>query len=395
VRLGAGPPGGHYARFSEALRREVAEHGIELELVTTAGSRENIRLLLDGALDVGLVQSGNLSDFEAAQLASIATVFYEPVLVVERADWTFDHIQGGRIAIGAPGSGSHALAIELLEDQGVREGVPPGTRLVEIGGERAVAALQGGELDSGVFVTTLEVPWVETLFADPNLRVTDFALAEAFTRHYRFLKRIVIPAGIIDLRTEIPPRDVQVIATTASLVIRPDTHCALIPLLLESAREQLYQGGLLAGPEEFPSPHGVEAPLAEQAHQYFDRGPSFFYRWLPFQYAFAATRLTILLLPLVTLLYPLYRSAGPTYRWVIQRRVYRWYRVLRSVEERMDASSDEATLQQIRDELEHVGEEIRGTHVPARYGANLFFLRSHHRQLLDRLDALQQATGEP
>ena len=40
-----------------------------------------------------------------------------------------------------------------------------------------------------------------------------------------------------------------------------------------------------------PSAHGVEAPLAEEALQYFERGPSFFYRWLPFQYASAATRL--------------------------------------------------------------------------------------------------------
>lgn len=205
----------------------------------------------------------------------------------------------------------------------MREGVPPGTRLVDIGGERAVEALRAGEVDSGVFVTTVDVPWVRTLFADPNLRVTGFELAEAFTRHYRYLRRVVIPAGLIDLRSEIPPHDVQVIATTASLVIRPGAHRAFIPPLIETAREQLYQGDLLAGPEQFPSPHGVEAPLADEARQYFERGPSFFYRWLPFRYPFAATRLMIVLLPLLTLLYPLLRSAGPTYRWIIQRRVYR------------------------------------------------------------------------
>ena len=200
-------------------------------------------------IDVGLVQSGNLSDAEAEQLASIATVLYEPVLVVMRAEWQSDHPEGGRIAIGSPGSGVHALAEELLADQGVGEGVPPGTRLVQIGGMQAVEALQAGEVDSGIFVTTLDVPWARTLFADPALRVTDFALAEAFTRHYRYLRRIVIPAGLVDLRSEIPPHDVPVIATTASLVIRPDAHRALIPLLIESARHQLYQGDLLAEPE--------------------------------------------------------------------------------------------------------------------------------------------------
>jgi TRAP transporter TAXI family solute receptor len=391
VLLGTGPVGGHYARFAEGLRGEVAKHRIGLELVATAGSRENIRLLLAGEIVVGLVQSGNLSDAEAAQLESVATVFYEPILIVERAEWGRDHIEGGRIAIGRPGSGSHALARELLADQGVREGVPAGTQFVEIGGERAVEALQSGEVDSGLFVTALDVPWVRTLFTDPDLRVIPFEKAEAFTRRYRYLRRIVIPAGLIDLEEEIPPHDVQVIATTASLVIRPDTHRALIPLLIESAREQLYQGDLLASPEEFPSAYGVEARLADEALQYFERGPSFLYRWLPFRYAFATTRLAVVLLPLLTLLYPLYSSMRPAYRWTVQRRVYRWYHVLRRLEGQMDASDEAATLQRIHEELERVGDEIRATQVPARYGASLFALRAHHRLLFDRLKSLEQS----
>ena len=392
VRLATGPVDGHYARFGKALRETIAEQGIEVELVATAGSMENIRLLLDGKVDVGLVQSGNLTDAQAARLESVATVFYEPVLVVERADWESEHgsdIDGGRIAIGLPGSGSNALARALLADQGITKGTPPGTRLVEIGGDQAVKALQTGEVDSGIFVTSLDLPWVRTLFADPGLRVTHFALAEAFTRHYRYLRRLVIPAGLIDLRAEIPPQDIQVIATSTSLVIRPEAHHALIPLLIESAREQLYQGSLLADPEEFPSAHGVEAPLAEEALQYFERGASFFYRWLPFQWAFTATRLTIILLPFLTLMYPFVRSAGPTYRWFIEHRIYRWYGVLRRVEEQMDASGDAASLEQVHKELERVGTEIRGTNVPAKYGANLFALRAHHRMLLDRLESLE------
>jgi TRAP-type uncharacterized transport system substrate-binding protein len=395
VRLGTGPADGHYAHFGEALRTELLEHGIQLELVTTAGSLENIRLLLDGEIDVGLVQSGNLSDAEAGELVSIAAVFYEPVLVVQRADWDSDHIKGGAIAIGKPGSGTNKLVRELLEDQGVREGAPPGTQFVEIGGERAVEALRTGEVDSGVFVTSLDLPWVRPLFADPNLRVIHFPLAEAFTRHYRYLQRLVIPAGLLDLGTEVPAHDVEVIATTTSLVTRPNTHRALVPLFIESAREQLYQGGLLAGPGRFPSAHGVEAPLADEALHYFEQGPSFFYRWLPFRYAYAATRLAIILLPLLTFLYPLLRSAGPTYRWVNQRRIYRWYGVLQRIEVEMDGSTDAASLDRIRKELERVDEEIRSTHVPARFGANLFALRAHHRLLVDSLDELEKSGPGP
>lgn len=392
VRLGTGPVGGFYARFGELLRDEVAKRGVELELVTTAGSMENIRLLAEGEIDVGLAQGGILSDAPEVQLESIASVFYELVLVVERVEWDASHIEGGRIAIGAPGSGGHVLARRLLEDQGVRDGDPPGTELVEIGGQRAAEALRAGEIDSGVFVTSLEVSEIPVLFSDPGLRVTDFSLAEAFTRHYRYLRRIVIPAGLIDLRSEIPPTDLQAIATTTSLVIRPDVHRAVIPLLIESARAQLHQGGLVARPGEFPSAHGVDAPLADEARQYFERGPSFFYRWLPFRYASAATRLTIILIPLLTLLYPLFRLAGPAYALVNRRRVYRWYRDLEQLEKKMDTSGDATSLQHARKELDNIDDRIRRMNVPGSYRASLFELRVHHRLLADRLESLEKSS---
>ena len=75
-------------------------------------------------------------------------------------------------------------------------------------------------------------------------------------------------------------------------------------------------------------------------------------------------------------------------------RVYRWYRVFQRLEQQMDASGDAASLEQVGKELERVGEEIRRTHVPARYGANLFALRAHHRLLLDRLVSLEKQASD-
>jgi TRAP-type uncharacterized transport system substrate-binding protein len=388
VRFGTGPEDGYYARFGLALQEKAMKRGVRLELVTTAGSVDNIRLLLDGSIDVGIIQGGNLNDADAEQLSSVASVFYEPLLQVERVDWD-DHIEGGRIGIGEAGSGVNALATKLLADQGVHDGAPPGTQLIPIGSDEAVDALRAGELDSAVFISSVTLPWVRMLFEDPGLRVVNFDLAEAFSRHYRYLKRSVIPAGLIDLRKEIPSEDIEVLVTTASLVVRPDIHPALIPLLIESARDQLDQGSLLAGAGEFPSAYGVEAPLANEARQYFEQGPSFFYRWLPFRYASAATRFMIILIPLLTLLYPLMRLAGPAYQMVNRARIYRWYRFLKKIERRMDARTDTTDLRQIRKELEHLDAEIRSMHVPSGYSAELYTLRVHQRLLVDRLASME------
>lgn len=390
VRLGAGPADGYYAHFGAELREAVAVHHIDVELVETSGSMDNIRRLQAGEIDVALVQSGNLGAEQREELASVAAVFYELVLVVERDGWSADNIDGGRIVVGRPGSGGHQLARRLLADQGIEDGVPSGTQLVEIGGDAAVDALLEGRVDSGILVGTIDDDWLPPLFADPRVQVENLRLATAFTRHYRFLRRLVIPAGLLDLDTEIPSEDVEVIAATTSLVIGPHTHHALVPLLIESTQRQLREGSLLAAPGIFPSASGVDAPLAEEAVAYFDRGPPLLYRWLPFRWAYAATRIAVLLIPFVTILYPLFRSVKPAYLWAVERRVYRWYRELKPLERRIDAANDPETLQIIRKELEQTGAEIRATVIPSRYASKLFALRAHHAQLVARLDEAEE-----
>jgi hypothetical protein len=135
----------------------------------------------------------------------------------------------------------------------------------------------------------------------------------------------------------------------------------------------------------------VDAPLADDAARYFRRGPSFFYRFLPFRLAHLLTRLMLLILPLLTLLYPLFKSAGPLYRWLVLRRVYRWYRVLRALEAELDQVGDPAEIDQVEADLERVDEEIRATNVPSRFAADLYQLRQHRRLLVERCRNLRAA----
>ena len=60
----------------------------------------------------------------------------------------------------------------------------------------------------------------------------------------------------------------------------------------------------------------------------------------------------------------------------------------------MDASAADAVrCEEVAVQLERVGEEIRATRVPARYAADLFHLRNHHRSLVERME--RAASGDP
>jgi hypothetical protein len=209
------------------------------------------------------------------------------------------------------------------------------------------------------------------------IRLFDVTRSLAYERNVRFLSAVPFTEGMYDLAANVPDRDRRLLAPTASLYATPDLHPAIVPLLIEAAREIHGRGDLFEETDEFPSPRQMEAPLAVAADQYFRSGPSFLYRVLPFGLAAAVDRLKIMLLPLLTLLLPLLKVAPPLYRWRIRSKIYRWYRVLRDVEARLKASDEEADVSGLLEELAVVEHEIDAVKVPPSYMEELYNLKMH------------------
>ena len=195
---------------------------------------------------------------------------------------------------------------------------------------------------------------------------------------------------MVDLARNLPTSDVQLIAHTANLVVRGDLHPALVPLLLKAAEEIHEPGGLLEQPNEFPSALHVDCPLNTHARQYLRSGPSILYRYLPFALAANIDRAKLMLLPLCTLLLPLFKAAPPAYRWRIRYRIYRWYRVLRQIDEqvktadaRTDFAAEIAHLRTLENELAEVS-------VPLSYMEEVYNLRMHVEFVLRRVERLRE-----
>ena len=90
----------------------LAREGIEVELRTTAGSAENLELLLgDSGVDLAFVQGGVADPSMAEQLETMGTMYLEPLWLLVRAeDMGMDGFRqictGVRTAIGPEGSGT-------------------------------------------------------------------------------------------------------------------------------------------------------------------------------------------------------------------------------------------------------------------------------------------------
>jgi len=374
VVMATGSPEGAYHAFAERYAQLFASEGIELVLRNSAGSVENIALLRSGDVDLAFVQGGVDEAGDDAGLQSLGSVYYEPLWLFYRRDLGIDRInelQQRRIAVGQTGSGTRALVTRLLRDNGVADVA----KWVDLGGQAAVDALIEGRIDAAFLVISAQSDLVGRLLRHPDIAVADFARAKAYSRRYRFLSFLELPEGAVDLAENIPDRSVRLLAPTANLVAGPDLHPAVIDLLLIAADDVHSEGGWFEQPGEFPQAGLLAFPLSNEAERFYEHGPPFLQRFLPFWAASLLDRIKIMLLPLVMLLFPLFKIMPPIYNWRMRARIYRWYDELERAEERAQAGEvDNAWLAA---ELDRIEGEVQRVKVPSSFTDRLYHLRQH------------------
>jgi hypothetical protein len=249
--------------------------------------------------------------------------------------------------------------------------------LLSLDDRGAVEALLGGRIDAAFFVASPRSPLIQRLLREADIRLMSFARATAYSRRHHYLSRIMLPEGVIDLEANVPPQDTTLLAASANLAATEDLHPALVSLLLQIAAKVHGGGDLFEKPGEFPNARNLDYRLDQYAARYFKHGSPFLQRYLSFWTANLIDRTKVMLVPLVTLLIPLFKIMPPTYRWRVRKKIYRWYRGLQALDiEHPEQESDEK-LEDLRAKLEAMEEEVRKVRVPLSYVDELYDLRLH------------------
>ena len=181
------------------------KEGLSVEVRETAGSVENLRLLgQEGSgVAVAIVQSGVASPEEVQHFYALGSLYREPLWVFYRGDKRLERLSqlaGKRIGVGPPGSGTYAIAMQLLAVNGLIESAnrpAENSRAVLVQEDVAAAAkaLQKGELDAAFFVAAFEADYIQGLLNDRSVNLLNFDQHEAYHRRFRFLAPVTVPAG--------------------------------------------------------------------------------------------------------------------------------------------------------------------------------------------------------
>jgi ABC-type nitrate/sulfonate/bicarbonate transport system substrate-binding protein len=389
VVLATGPEQSAYDEFGKRYAEALKRYGIEVELLRSEGSSDNLALLRSGQADLGFVQGGTADigfDDEDA-ITSLGSLFVEPLWLFYREDAaqrlrqsdTVSHLselRGWHVNVGTAGSGVPRLFSTLLDVNRI----PPGAlRLSEMEQTPATVAFLDGQIDAVVFASAPESLMVQMLLQTPGIRLLDFAQSEAYSRRFGYLTPVVLPQGVVDLAANNPQQDVRLVASTTSLLASTETHPAILQLFAQTATQLHGGAGWFSRTREYPSLEHTEVPVSQEAVRAITNGPPFLQRYLPFWMANLIERMWLAMGLIIALALPLSRVVPPLYTFRIRSRVFRWYAELRDIEQRAENQGDNEgdSVQSLLDQLDTLESKAEKIVVPLSHTDELYALRNN------------------
>jgi len=395
ARLATGSEGGGYHALGVRLQAELALQGFTLELVPSSGSEDNLSKLTAGEVELALVQSGQeltLDDEQRDKIFGLGVMYREPLWLFLGNEVKFERLADLmqlRLAIGSQGSGTQAVTAALFAANRIEPAQYP-TQWQQLGGRRAADELVAGTLDAAFFIGPAENVLLQHLAAEPTLRLAGLRRIDAYLARLPYLSQLQVGEGMLDLAHNVPSSNIATLGPVATLAAGEGFHPSLTPLILEAAKTVLKNGSLLDPAGSYPARPPLSLPILNEAEYYYAKGLPILQRYLPFRIASLADRYIILAIPLLVLLFPLFKAIGPIYQWRIRARIYRWYKYLREIDQQLykgdlpnDLSAEIARLEKLEDELARV-------EVPLSYSNELYQLHMHLRYMIERLQALKQ-----
>ena len=288
------------------------KNGLEVSVITTQGAVENVIRLDDenDQANAGFTYGLALRNPEKEGIYSLGSVGYEPVWILynkkkigEITD--LSELTHYKVGLAPIKSGSYRIAKKLYEMIDIN--VEGNSHFLPDTVLNNQAKLKNGEIDAVILVSTNFDPVTADLLKTPNIAVFDFKNATAFAKQINSFVTLTLPIDSISIKGHIPPKDVKLLATTTSMVVKRSMHPDLQLAILMAAKDANRNSSNLffSKRDEFPAYRDPSIPISPVAEHFYDYGPPHAMRYLPYWLAGFVDRAWLLLLTIVALFYPL------------------------------------------------------------------------------------------
>lgn len=291
VTIGTGGETGVYYVVGQSICRLVnsgqAEHDLKCRAPATDGSIANIRGIMAGELDMGVVQSDIQHDAGAGAGAfagerfekerAVFSIHSEPFTVVARADSgiaAFGDLKGKRVNVGDPGSGQRATMEVVLKALGWTMGDFGAVSELEPAAQ--AEALEENEVDAIVYMVGHPNGSIHEATVAETARLVPVAGPEIdrLVADHPYYAAAAIRGGLYAGN----PDDVRTFGVKATLVASADTPDEVVYTVVKAVFEKfdrfkgLHPAFARLSEEEMIS-EGLSAPLHPGAEKYYkERG---------------------------------------------------------------------------------------------------------------------------
>ena len=249
VNIGTGGTAGTYfplgGAFAEIWNNNIK--GINATAQSTGASVANINLLVDGEVEVIIVQNDTaMYAYEGSQmfdgvpfdkLRGLATLYSEPLQIVTTDPniKTIADLKGKNIAVGAIGSGVEANARQIIAAAGMDFEKDINAKFLSFA--EASSGLKDKQVDAAFLTAGIPTAAIQDLTAQNDVFIVaiDGDVAETLKSNYKFFTDFVIPANTYKGQTT----DVNTLTVKSMLCVSADMEDDLAYALTKQIYENL------------------------------------------------------------------------------------------------------------------------------------------------------------
>jgi hypothetical protein len=193
----------------------------------------------------------------------------------------------------------------------------------------------------------------------------------------------------------IPSQAVPYLFSTVSMVVRKNLDPSLIMILSEALQSEASSSTTFRMRNEFPtflegesfSPHPI-------AVDYYKNGKPFLTNYMSPALAALIIKILIVLIPLLTILWPITNLVPKIYSFYVKHKITHWYVDLEMIDKSLD-SADEETRKIYSEIIEKISRGITEMRLPflhTHYAQELFAARAHVNLIRAKLNELKKTS---
>lgn len=331
-----------YSRLAQRYAEQLERMGIHAEIVYAASEAEAFAQLVNprDVASVGFANTvyaaSNAGAGHQSQVQALAVIGQEPIWIFSSLNGpaSLADTKGLRIAIGPDTASTANAARLLLAHAGIKTS---DVRFETLTDMAAAEALVDGRVDVVFQVAGEDSLAVQMLTRMSGVQLLSVDNAGSLASQEHPLQLLLLPQGVIELRGDVPPRDMTLVSLQTHMLVKPNVHPALQRALLLAASEIHEAPTFLQRHGQFPSFRGSDFKLSPTSRAYSLGARPWAETLLPYGTAQWAELLLYAVLPIVGLALLLLTWIPRLFDWRINAGLNYFYGELKFLEDEMTA----------------------------------------------------------